>query len=390
MKLEGIKVIDLSLFLPGPHLSMMMADHGAEVIKVEPPTGEPVRQVGLRKDGESVWFRNTSRNKQSLCLNLKRPEARDALLKLCAEADIFIEAFRPGAVERMGLDYETLKAINPGIIYCSISAYGQTGSKRLMPAHDLSIQADSGTVFINEGADGQPAMPGMPVADMAGSLMALSGILMALYRRTQTGEGDYLDISMQDSLVAWLPNVMGPVFAEQRSPVVKDERSWGGAAMYGIYRTADDQFLTLGGSEVKFAVNLLTALGRADLAELCKQPPGPVQDPVKAFLRQTFAGQTLAYWSEWLEPIDVCWAPVRGLHEAVHESHLAEREMLVVDDRGNEHLGIPIKFLQEPGQLHFDLPRLGQHNRDILSQLGYSDSDIDHLIAEKALIETAS
>ncbi|GAB3096555.1 CoA transferase [Aestuariicella hydrocarbonica] len=390
MKLEGIKVIDLSLFLPGPHLSMMMADHGAEVIKVEPPAGEPVRQVGLSKDGETVWFRNTHRNKQSLCLNLKLPEARDVLLKLCAEADIFIEAFRPGAVERMGLDYDTLKAINPGLIYCSISAYGQTGSKRLLPAHDLSIQADSGTVSINEGADGQPAMPGMPVADMAGSLMALSGILMALYRRTQTGEGDYLDISMQDSLVAWLPNVMGPVFAEQRSPVVKHERSWGGAALYGIYRTADDQFLSLGGSEVKFAVNLLTALDRADLAELCKQPPGPVQDPVKDFLRQTFASQTLAYWTDWLQPVDVCWAPVRSLHEAIHEPHLVEREMLVVDERGNEHLGIPIKFLQEPGQLQFNLPQLGQHNREILMQLGYSDGHIDRLMAAKAVSETVS
>jgi crotonobetainyl-CoA:carnitine CoA-transferase CaiB-like acyl-CoA transferase len=255
-----------------------------------------------------------------------------------------------------------------------------------MPAHDLSIQADSGTVFINEGADGQPAMPGMPVADMAGSLMALSGILMALYRRTQTGMGDYLDISMQDSLVAWLPNVMGPVFAEQRSPVVKHERSWGGAAMYGIYRTSDDQFLTLGGSEVKFATNLLTAFGREDLVELCKQPPGPVQDPVKVFLRERFESETLAYWAQWLQDVDVCWAPVRGLHEAMHESHLCEREMLLRDERGNEHLGIPIKYTDEPGTVVFDLPQLGQDNEPILRGLGLGENEIRSLAERKIII----
>ena len=217
MKLEGLKVLDLSLFLPGPHLTMMMADHGADVIKIEPPQGEPVRSVGLRQNGHSVWFRNTHRNKRCITLNLKMAEARTAFLALARDADVIVEAFRPGIVDRLGVGYAAVSAINPRIVYCSISAFGQHGPLSQSPAHDLAVQAEAGLLSVNLGADGQPAMPGLPAADMAASLMALSGILMALLRREQTGRGDYLDIAMYDSLLAWTPNVMGPVFAEDRA-----------------------------------------------------------------------------------------------------------------------------------------------------------------------------
>ncbi|AQQ67889.1 CoA transferase [Microbulbifer agarilyticus] len=366
MKLQGIRVVDLSLFLPGPHLTMMMADHGAEVIKVEPLSGEPTRNIGLRKNGESVWFRNTHRGKKSLCLNLKDPEQKAQLLALIDSADVFVEGFRPGAMARLGLDYETLIARNPRLVYCSISAFGQTGEKRLKPAHDLSIQAESGTVFLNEGSNGEPCSPAMPVADIAGSLMALSGILMALLRRSETGKGDYLDISMQDSLIAWLPNAVGPVFAEGRSPVVKDERSWGGNAMYRIYRTSDDCYLTLGGSEVKFAENLFAKLGRPELAEICKRAPGE-QSEVIAFLQAEFSRRTMAEWEAWFDGLDVCWSPVRQLHEALDEQHLKSREMVFEDEQGNRHLGVPIKFLDEPAQVNTRLPELGEHNGSLLN-----------------------
>ncbi|WP_226660897.1 CaiB/BaiF CoA transferase family protein [Microbulbifer aggregans] len=366
MKLQGIRVIDLSLFLPGPHLTMMMADHGAEVIKVEPLSGEPTRNIGLRKNGEAVWFRNTHRGKKSLCLNLKDEAHKAELLSLIDTADVFVEGFRPGAMARLGLDYDTLKLRNPGLVYCSISAFGQTGEKRLNPAHDLSIQADSGTVFLNEGSNGEPCSPAMPVADMAGSLMALSGILMALLRRTETGKGDYLDISMQDSLVAWLPNALGPVFAEGRSPVVKAERSWGGNAMYRVYRTADERYLTLGGSEVKFAENLFAKLGRPDLAEVCRRQPGEQEEAI-TYLQQTFARRTLAEWCTWFDGVDVCWSPVRLLHEALDEAHLKSRQMVFEDEQGNRHLGVPIKFLDEPAIVDARLPGLGEHNTSLLA-----------------------
>ena len=370
MKLDGIRVIDLSLFLPGPHLTMLMADHGAEVIKLEPPSeGEPVRHVGPSQAGHTVWFRNTHRGKKSISLDLKDPLHKEALLKLIDTADVVVEGFRPGTVDRLGIDYATVFARNPRIVYCAISAFGQTGPKRLKPAHDLAIQADSGVVSLNLGRDGKPTHPNMPVADMAGSLMALSGILMALYRRDNvvngTGQGDYLDISMQDSLLSWTPNVMGFPFAEGRAPDVQQQRSFGGGSFYNLYETRDHQWLALGGSEHKFVKNLLTALGRADLIAAGSTPPGPSHAPVKQFLRETFASKTLVEWTATLDQVDVCWAPVRDLFEATQEAHLATHDTIHVDATGAKHLNNPIRFASEPAQPNWDLPDIGEHNHSL-------------------------
>lgn len=371
MKLQGLKVLDLSLFLPGPHLTMTMADHGADVIKIEPPQGEPVREVGLRQAGHSVWFRNTHRNKRCITLNLKTPEARAIFLDLARQADVIVEAFRPGVVERLGIGYAAVKAVNPRIVYCSISAFGQDGPLVHKPAHDISVQAEAGLVSVNLGADGQPAMPGVPAADMAASLTALSGILMALLRRQQTGQGDYLDIAMYDALLAWTPNVMGPPLAENRAAVVKDERSWGGSSFYGIYATADGGHLTLGGGEHKFVEALLHALQRPDLIALALQPPGPAQEPVRAFLREAFAQRSLADWCAFLAPLDLAWAPVRNLHEAVHSDQAAARRMLVKQADGTPHLGLPIKFGAEPGRLDGHLDERGGSTDAVLRAAGY-------------------
>ncbi len=376
MKLEGIRVLDLSMFLPGPHLTMMMADHGAEVIKIEPPQGEPVREVGLRQAGHSVWFRNTHRNKRCITLNLKMADAREVFLALAREADVVVEAFRPGVIERLGIGYEAVKAVNPRIVYCSISAFGQTGPLAHKPAHDLSVQAEAGLVSVNLGADGHPAMPGVPSADMAASLMALSGILMALLRRQQTGQGDYLDIAMYDALLAWTPNVMGPPFAENRAAVVKDERSWGGSSFYGIFATADGRHITLGGGEHKFVEALLKALRRSDLIPVALLPPGPAHEPVRAFLRAAFAQRSLADWCEFLAPLDLAWAPVRDLHEAIHSDHTAARRMLVQRPGEPPHLGLPIKFSAEPGQLDGRLDERGGSTDAVLRAAGYAPQAI--------------
>lgn len=385
MKLSGLRVLDLSLFLPGPHLTMMMADHGAEVIKIEPPTGEPVRQVGLRQNGHSVWFRNTHRNKRCIVLNLKHDAAREAFLQLARTADVIVEAFRPGVVDRLGVGYEAVRAVNPRIVYCSISAFGQTGPMRTNPAHDLGVQAEAGLVSVNLGADEQPAMPGVPASDLAASLMALSGILMALVRRERTGQGDCLDIAMYDSLLAWTPNVMGPPFAEQRAPVPKDERSWGGASFNQIYATSDGRHLVLAGSEHKFVDNLLGALGRPDLAPLATSPPGPAHEPVRAFLRATFAQRTLAQWSEFLRGLDVAWAPVRTLREAVTSDLARQRQMVVQDPTGTPHLGLPIKFREEPGRLDPRLEELGESTQAVLREAGFGDDHIAWMRAQGAL-----
>jgi len=377
MKLEGVRVLDLALFLPGPYLSQLMADHGAEVIKFEPPgEGDPGRHIGLGEHGHSVFFRNLNRGKKSVSLNLKSTAGREALLRIAATVDVFIEAFRPGVATRLGFDYETVRRRNPRIIYCSLTAFGQTGPYRDVPAHNLACEAYAGTVSVNLGQDGQPAMPHVPVSDFAAASMGLAGVLMALYRREKTGEGDRLDISMHDAALAWLPNVLGPVFVEKRAPVPQHERTWGGGAFYRIYRTTDARHVVLGGQELKYARNLLHEWGRPDLVALCERGPGPHQQPVVDFLQGVFATQTQAEWVEWFRGRDVCFAPVKNPREAFDDPQAQARQMRLVDDLGQEHIGIPIKFTSEPGRADFRVPQLGEHTEDVLRSVGYSDAEL--------------
>lgn len=351
MKLAGVKVLDLSLFLPGPMLTLMMADHGADVIKVEPwEEGDPARHIGYRKNGHTVWFRNANRGKRSLRLNLKAEADKARFMALAAEADVVVEAFRPGVADRLGVGYDAIAAINPGVVYVSISAFGQTGPNRDRPAHDLAVEALAGVVALNEGQDGKPTMPHMPVADALASLTALSGVLMALLRRRDTGKGDFLDVAMFDSLIAWTPNVTGRIFATGEPHVVKDERSFGGNAMYNLYETADGQWVSLGGAEPKFAKALLSGLGREDLVIYATYPPGPQQEPLRAFLREAFKQKTRAEWETWFEGRDVCFAPVKTLKEAFEDPHLVARGMLSHDAEGSEIVGTPLLFRHEPGR----------------------------------------
>ena len=378
MKLEGLRVLDLSLFLPGPLLTQMMADHGAEVIKLEPiGAGEPNREIGQKRDGMTVYFANTHRNKKSIQLNLKTEEGRKAALELAATCDVMIEAFRPGVVTRLGVGYEAVRAVNPGIVYCSMSAWGQDGPYAQKPAHDLACEAIAGILSINQGSDKKPAIPGIAGADMLSSMMTLSALLMALYRRTTTGVGDYIDISMADSLIAAVPNNMGSVFADKTPPVLSNERALGGYAMYQIYETLDERHIALGGSEIHFAEAILNKLGRPDLLDLCKSPPGPQQDLVKQFLTETFKGKEQSYWVEQFEDVNAAFAPVKNLREAADDIQIRHREMIVEDLNGLEHIGIPMKFLEEPGELKFEYAEVGQHTREILSQLGYGNSEQD-------------
>jgi crotonobetainyl-CoA:carnitine CoA-transferase CaiB-like acyl-CoA transferase len=385
MKLAGVKVIELSLFLPGPHLTMMMADHGADVIKVEPyDGGEPNRHIGPREDGETVYFRNTHRGKRSLRLNLKHPEGREILLRLAGRSDVLVESFRPGVVDRLGVGYAQVSARAPQIVYCSISAFGQDGAYRNRPAHDLAVESLAGLVSVNLSADDQPAMPAVPAADMAASLMALGGILMALLKQRETGQGDYLDIAMHDALLAWTCNVMGPVFAEGRPPTPKAERTWGGNAFYNLYETKDGRWLALGASEHKFAENFLAKAGRSDLAPYAHKQPGE-QAPLIAFLRSFIREKTLADWLAWLDGVDVAYAPVRSLKDAIDDPNTRGRGMLLVDERGRSHLGVPIKFAREPARPVLRAPGFGEHTDEIVTGLGYDAADLARLRAERAV-----
>ncbi len=382
MKLEGIRVVDLSLFLPGPAMTQAMADHGAEVIKVEPPGGEPNREIGPKRDGVSVYFANTHRGKRSLVLNLKTAEGVEALLRLAGTADVLVESFRPGVAERLGLGYPAISARHPGIVYVSISAYGQTGPYRDKPAHDLAVEAMAGVLSVNLGWDDRPWNPAVAAADMLAANMALAGVLMALLRRERTGRGDYLDLAMMDALIAVDAQQLRP--AHGRAPPAGRQ---GGALLgrqrlYRVYETRDGRFVALGGAELKFATNLLEALGRPDLIALCQLPPGAGQRPVHDFLEQTFRTRTRDEWVAWMADKDVAFAPVKTLREGLDDPQVRHRGMVLEDRRGFEHIGLPIKFQDEPGRIDFALPELGQDSEAILRELGYTAAELEAMKAK--------
>lgn len=363
MKLEGLKVVDLSVFLPGPYLTMTLADHGAEVIKVEQPgEGDPGRHIGPADGPSTVFFRNLNRGKKSVVLDLKTAEGRERLLKLCDDADVFVESFRPGVMQRLGADYATVATRNPRIVYCSISAFGQDGPYRDRPAHDLAAMALSGALSITLGRDGTPAMPGVAVADMLSALHGLSGVLMALLRRQRSGLGDYIDVAMHHATLAALPNVMGPAMSRQAQPVPRHERTTGGSAFYQVYETADGRHLVLGAQELKFVRNLLGRLGRMDLVPLCERGPGPHQAPVIEFLGGVFKSKPLAHWLAWFAGMDVSFAPVNTLREALDDANARARCMILTDEWGREHIGPVVRFMHEPAEPSLKEPALDEHN----------------------------
>ena len=356
-KLSGIKVVDLSLFLPGPMLTLMMADHGAEVIKVEPPTGDPARQMEPMEAGKSIWFRNLNRGKQALALDLKSDEGRERLWELLANADVMIEGFRPGVMKRLGFDYESVSAKNPRIVYCSISAFGQEGEMAHHPAHDLAVQALSGFLSVNDGADGMPVVPGVPSADMAAGLNGLSAVLMALIGREKSGKGDYVDVGMFDSMMPWCAHIAGDAIGGGEPPVSQSQRSLGGAAFYNVYETSDGKHVVLGAREVKFAKNLLTALDRLDLLPLAEKEAGPDQMPLISFLRETFAVRTRDEWVQWFADKDVAFAPVLNFREALDQDFVREKGLLV-EAEGNHQIAPSFRFASEDDWQPSDAPEL--------------------------------
>ncbi|PPR79157.1 MAG: Acetyl-CoA:oxalate CoA-transferase, partial [Alphaproteobacteria bacterium MarineAlpha2_Bin1] len=351
MKLQGLKVIDLSLFLPGPAVTLMMADHGADVIKIENPNApEPTRssQFFPWVQGDStVVFRTTQRGKRSLSLNLKEGEGKEILFKLIEDADVFVESFRPGVMTRLGIDYEALSKINPKLVYCSMSAFGQDGPWKDKPAHDTAAVAAAGILSLTKSPEenGGPAIIGVAISDMLSSHLAFGGIMMALFRANTTGKGDYVDISMFESVLNASPNIVGPVFGGNAVPDRLSERTHGGNAMLNIYRVKEDNFIALGGGEHKFVKELFEGLDRPEFIEPVTGPAGKNHGPAIEFLRNEFLKKNKFEWEEWFEGRDICWMHVCDLKEAWNSPQVWERQMRVKDSDGNDHIGIPIKFM---------------------------------------------
>lgn len=344
-KLSGIKVVDLTQFLPGPAMTMMMADQGAEVWKIEPVGGDPSRTQPPFEYDQSVWFRTLNRGKKSVVLDLKTQPDKDRLWRLIEDADVFVEGFRPGVMDRLGFNYAAVSIRNPGIVYCSISAFGQQGSMAHHPAHDLAVQAMAGFLSVNDGPDGHPVVPGVAASDMAAGLTALSAVLMALIGKVRTGKGDYIDCAMFDSLLPWCAHTASEAIAGGAAPQSAKQRSLGGAGLYQIYQTLDGGHIALGGREMKFAQNLLTALGREDLIVVAEQPAGEQLELID-FLKTTFAKRTREAWVEWFADKDVAFSPVLNFREALDAPHVEERGLIALAEEG--HVIAPaIRFANE-------------------------------------------
>jgi crotonobetainyl-CoA:carnitine CoA-transferase CaiB-like acyl-CoA transferase len=353
--LDGITVVDLSQFLPGPMLTRLMADQGARIHKIEPPLvrdgegrviggGDPARHMApFTPDGDSLWFRQLNAGKHSHFLDLKTDAGKAALEALLGQADVLIEGFRPGVMARLGFDADGVLARHPRLVYASLTAFGQAGVLAHHPAHDMAVQALAGTLALNDGADGRPVVPGVPAADMAVSLTALSAVLMALLARTRTGQGAIIDCAMLDALMPWTAHVAGDALAGGPAPRSASQRSLGGAAFYQVYDTADGGHIVLAGRELAFAHRLLTALGRPDLVPLAALEAGPDQAPLQAFLAATFRTRTKSEWVAWFAKLDVAFAPVRDLREALDDPALRDRGVVAPWPDGTLRIASPIR-----------------------------------------------
>jgi alpha-methylacyl-CoA racemase len=375
--LRGIKVLDLSRLLPGPFLTMVLADMGADVVKIEDPKlGDYLRAFPPGKGGMSGRFLAINRGKRSLALDLKAAPARDAFLEMVDKADVVVESFRPGVMDKLGIGYATLAARNPKIVVCSISGYGQTGPYVDRAGHDLNYIALAGVLAMTGPQGGAPQMPGVQVADLAGgALWGATAILGALVGRDRMGKGAHLDISMCEGSLALLAAEFGNLFCGAK-PSRGTETLNGSAACYGVYRTKDDRYLSVGALEPKFWIALNQAIGRApNVAEIIGD--AAMQAKTRDELQAIFATKTASEWTAFFADRDCLVELVLEPHEVIdHPLHRAREVFFEID--GGDGVG-PIQQVRTPvGTPSHGAPppRLGQHSRDVLRDYGFSDERI--------------
>ena len=389
--LAGIRVLDLSLQLPGPFCTMMMADHGADVIKVDEPEPRVRNPFAGEEPGMGPADRYLNRGKRSLTLNLKTEQGREIFRTLAAGADVVVEGFRPGVVRRLGVDYASLSGVNPRLVYCSISGYGQTGPMRDVAGHDINYISWAGILGMCGGRDGEPAVPPVQIGDLfGGAMMALSGIMMALWSRQSTGKGRWIDVSMTDGASAIWSLHAAACLAGMPPPERGNMMLTGMFPCYGTYRCADGKHVSLGALESWFWERLVDALGREDLRE-GQYAVGEAGARVRKELEGVFASRTRDDWVRFFEGKDVCISPVLDLPESFSSPLLRAREMVVEVDSplGGSDLqpGRPLKFLDPEGRKAPDAgpavprraPRLGEHNEEILAGIGYDAEGIARL-----------
>lgn len=378
--LEGIRVLDLSRLLPGPYCSMMLGDLGAEVIKVEEPRiGDPTRHSPPIVEGQSTPFAQVNRNKKSIAIDLKQPAGRNLFLRLASTADCVLEQFRPGVVDRLGINYAAVSKVNPRIVYCSLTGFGQDGPHRERSGHDLNYLALSGVLGLTTDEHGKPVIPGVQVADLAGGMIAGFGILAALLARDRTGKGQYVDVSMFDVMLSMLPIPAANHFAGNTIPVGGKYVLSGGYPFYNVYETSDGRFMTLGALEPKFWVNFCRTIGRDDLASR-QFDTGDRRAILFEELRTIFKSRRQLEWVELMEPADCCCEPVLSISEAFHHAQTRARLMVRQSPGITDQLGFSYKLSDTLLRETRTAPKLGEHTSELLTTLGLSTEERTRLI----------
>jgi len=384
--LDGITVLDLTRLLPGAVATMMLGDFGAEVIKIEEPgVGDPARhsRAGIKQPG--AYFLATNRNKRSVTINLKHERGREIFLKLVEKADALVEGFRPGVMDRLGAGYETLKAINPRLIYCAITGYGQDGPYRLKAGHDANYLSVAGLLGVNGPKGGPPALSGVQLADLAGgSLHAVMGVLLALQTRARTGEGQFVDVSMTDCSLSMMYVPFASFLANGAQPQRGNEGLSGRYACYQIYETKDGRYLSLGALEHKFWENACRVLGREDFIGKCFNDAS--QEEIIAAFREIFKARTAAEWLAAFENVDTCVALVNDIAEMIEDPQIKHRGLIAEIEHPTEgrlkQIAPTVKLSATPGAMRLPPPRLGEHTREVLKGLNYTDETIESLARE--------
>lgn len=384
--LAGIRVLEFSRVSPGSFCTMLLGDMGADVLKVETPAAlAPTSGSGTSsQDKRRAAWSYVQRNKRSLGVNLKTPEGQAIVQQLAAQADVLVEGFRPGVMQRLNADYATLNRLNPRLVYCSLSGFGQTGPYRNLPAHDVNYLALSGVLNLIGEAGQPPAIPLNIIADYGGAAMhGVIGILLALYARQRTGRGQHVDIAYLDATIALLAAtpLLWNIFADGHMPQRGHGPYTGLYAFYTTYATQDNRRLSVGCSEPWLWENLCTALGRADLASFYRRPehltraPTPAEASVREQLQAIFLQRTRDAWLTFLADKNVCVGPVNTVAETFADPHVRHRQMLLEHALPSgevvQQAGIALHLSDTPGSVRHLGPRLGQHTDEVLAALGY-------------------
>lgn len=369
--LAGLKVLETSRLTPGAYCGMLLADAGAEVIKVESPgRGDYARWLPPLVGSQGIPFYVVNRNKRSVEIDLKSPEGQAAMRALVETADIVVEGFRPGVAKRLGISYDQLKAVNPRLICCSISGYGQAGPLSDRSGHDINYLARAGALGLSRDRAGEPVLPGIFFSDYGAGAMAALAIVSAVLGRERTGRGEAIDLSMTDVMVQWVGDALAGALVQRQDEPLAHTRFLGSSAGYNVYRTADDEHMAVGASEPAFWRELCVRLDRADLADADPLAGGAEGERLRGELSTVFRMRTRAEWEEIFSDGRVPCDPVLDLGEVSSSEHVAAREMLssieTIDDGSLPVPGFAIKFANNPCRQRLAPPDFGEGNTALL------------------------